>query len=172
MEMAFFAVLAAITLGGGTLTIVWQSPLRSALSLLLALVGLAGLYVTLLGHFLAAMQVLVYAGAIMVLFVFAILLLDLSRLKRTEASVTALAMVSGLVVLFLFGKFAKVLMSVRPGIHTTGAPLPEDFGTVSAVGETLFRQFLMPFEMVSLLLLVAVVVAVVVARKRFWREQA
>jgi NADH-quinone oxidoreductase subunit J len=169
MEMALFIALAAISLVGAALTIIWSSPLRSAFSLLLCLLGLAGLYVTLFAHFLAAMQVLVYAGAVMVLFVFVVMLLGLPS-ELPPPRVKILGIVSGLAVLLLVGKFTKVLWSAQPGIASTGAPVGDDFGSIGAVGDLLLRQFLLPFEMISLLLLVAVVGAVVIARRRFWRE--
>jgi NADH-quinone oxidoreductase subunit J len=169
MEMALFISLAAITLVGAALTIIWSSPLRSAFSLLLCLLGLAGLYVTLFAHFLAAMQVLVYAGAVMVLFVFVVMLLGLPK-DLPPPRVKVLAAISGLTVLLLVGKFTKVLWFYKPGITSTGAPITDDFGSIGAVGDLLFRQFLLPFEMISLLLLVAVVGAVVIARRSFGRE--
>jgi len=136
------------------------------------LFSVAGLYVLLQAHFLAAMQLLVYAGAIMVLFVFVVMLLNLSPERVDKAKVTFLAAVSGLATLFITAKVARILMSFSPGSQPAvpgNVPAP-DFGSVGTVGRLLFKQFLLPFELVSLLLLVAVVGAVVIARKRFWRE--
>ncbi len=170
MEMTVFILLAAISLVGAALTIIWSSPLRSAFSLLLCLLGLAGLYVTLFAHFLAAVQILVYAGAVMVLFVFVIMLLDLPVESSAPPRIRVLSFVAGLTILMIVGKFAKVLMSNEPGSPSTAATLGEGFGSVGAVGDLLLRQFLLPFELTSLLLLVAVIGAVVIARRRFGRE--
>ncbi len=169
MELILFVLLAATALVGAVLTIAWKNPLRGAFSLLVCLFALAGIYVTLYAHFLAAMQLLVYAGAIMVLFVFVIMLLNLSPDEMGERKVSILGVLSGLAALLVFGKFAKVLWTWQPGIQSTGAPFGDDFGSIGAVAQLLFRQFLMPFELASILLLVAVVGAVVIARRRFWR---
>lgn len=170
MDVVVFVILAGLTLTGALLTILWTNPLRSALSLLVALVGLAGLYVTLLAHFLAAMQLLVYAGAVMVLFVFVIMLFDTTEQEDRPLEIRPIGVVGGLATLMVVGKFTKVVSSVRPGIDTTGEPFGENFGSIEAVADVLFGQFMLPFELLSLLLLVAVVGAVVVARQRFWRE--
>ena len=172
MDFIVFALLAAVTIVAALATIAWRNPIRSALSLIVCLFATSGIYVTLYAHFMAAMQVLVYAGAVMVLFVFVIMLLNLGKGKLAEAKVTIISVLSGVVVLLLVGKFYRVLS----GLGSDGGPLvagkgigPE-FGTIGPVGEMLFKQFLLPFELTGLLLLVAVVGAVIIARKRFWRE--
>jgi len=171
MELAVFIVFAAIALAGATATVVWRSPIRSALSLIVCLFGLAGLYVTLYAHFLAAMQVLVYAGAIMVLFAFAIMMLGSEPPKENRFRFPWLQLLSGAVVALLVGKFVKALLNSAPSHGLVQAPLDgEAFGSVSGVADVMLRQFLMPFELISVLLLVAVVVAVVVAKNRFFRE--
>ncbi len=169
MEQILFAILAAVALVSGLATIAWRSPLRSAFSLIICLFALAGIFVTLLAHFLAAMQLLVYAGAIMVLFVFVIMLLDLSERGR-ELQVSMLPVLGVLAVLAVAGKFAKTVISSHGLLADVPPAVPDTFGTIPGVAELLLGQFLLPFELVSLLLLVAVVGAVVVARRRFWRE--
>jgi NADH-quinone oxidoreductase subunit J len=122
-----------------------------------------GLYATLSAHFLAVLQVLVYAGAIMVLFIFVVMILN-----REE---TALVSLRGLIMrglgvvagLYLFGVFASVVI---PTTLTTPAPVAVTFGTVASVGDILFRDFLFPFEAISLVLLVAIVGGVVVSRSQ------
>ena len=172
MDFIVFALLAAVTIVAALATIAWRNPIRSALSLIVCLFATAGIYVTLYAHFMAAMQVLVYAGAVMVLFVFVIMLLNLGKGKLAEAKVTIISVLSGVVVLLLVGKFYRVLS----GLGSDGGPLVPgkgvgpDFGAIGPVGEMLFKQFLLPFELASILLLVAVVGAVIIARRRFWRE--
>ncbi|MBM4355034.1 MAG: NADH-quinone oxidoreductase subunit J [Deltaproteobacteria bacterium] len=169
MEPILFAVLAAVALVAAVATIAWRNPLRSAFSLIVCLFALAGMFVTLFAHFLAAMQILVYAGAIMVLFVFVIMLLDLSG-HGSELKLRILPVLGSLAVLAVAGKFAKTVLSTHPLVTDVPPAVPDSFGTVPGVAELLLGQFLLPFELVSLLLLVAVVGAVVVARRRFWRE--
>ena len=169
MELIVFGLLAALALGAAVATVAWSNPLRSAFSLILSLFSLAAIYVSLFAHFLAAMQVLVYAGAVMVLFVFVIMLLDLKPVPP-PAKGLVMSVLGGLVVLLMAGKFAKVVVGYPPGGGATAASVDSQFGSVGAVGDMLFRQFLLPFELTSILLLVAVVGAVLVARRRFWRE--
>lgn len=171
MEQALFAMLATLAVGGAVATVAFANPLRSAFALLLTLFALAGLYVTLQAHFLAAMQILVYAGAISVLFVFVTMMLDVRRAEYDERVLKVEYVVGGLCVLLLAGKFAKVVLAWKPGMAESAGSADAQFGTIERVGELLFRQFMAPFEMISLLLLVAVVGAVVVARRRFWRER-
>jgi NADH-quinone oxidoreductase subunit J len=118
------------------------------------------MYASLSAHFLAVVQVLVYAGAIMVLFIFVVMILN-----REEVAPLSLSLVRVLGVLagvYLLVKFADV---VTVGTPTGTPPLVSDnFGTVAAIGDILFRDFLYPFEAISLLLLVAIVGGVVVSR--------
>lgn len=171
MELAVFVIFAVIALVGALATVTWKSPIRAALSLVVCLFGLAGLYVTLWAHFMAAMQILVYAGAIMVLFAFAIMMLGPEPLEERKPGVPWLQILSGTVVVLLVGKFVKALLNTAPGHGVVSAAVDaESFGSVSGVANVMLRQFLMPFELISILLLVAIVVAVVVGKNRFFRE--
>ncbi|MCK6585920.1 MAG: NADH-quinone oxidoreductase subunit J, partial [Anaerolineales bacterium] len=129
-----------------------RSPVASALFLVLTMVWLAGLYVLLHAFFIAAVQILVYAGAVMVLFLFVIMLLDLREEERRQwnrfgvaAGVIAVAALLGITALTL----------VRSG--ASGASEPTLEGTTALLGNALFTQYLLPFEIVSVLLLVAMV---------------
>src|SRR5260221_75563 len=119
---------------------------------------LAGLYATLSAHFLAVIQILVYAGAIMVLFIFVVMILN--REEVSPVVVRPTRIVALVAAAYLLVKFFH--------ISDTGvAPLanvPEAFGTVANIGDLLFREFLWPFEAISLLLLVAIVGGVIVSR--------
>ncbi len=171
MELAVFAVFALIAVVGAVATISWRNPIRSALSLVICLFGLAGIYVTLYAHFLAAMQILVYAGAIMVLFAFAIMMLGAEALEREAKGFPWLQVLSGVVIALLVGKFVKALWSSPPLAGEQALVDGETFGTVSGIAQVMMKQFLLPFELISVLLLVAVVVAVMVGKNRFFREE-
>jgi NADH-quinone oxidoreductase subunit J len=143
--------------------LVARNPVNAAISLVVAFFFLAGIYVLLVAHLLAFLQVLVYAGAIMVLFLFVIMLLTTAddqfapaRMKMMQAAGVAGAAGVVAVVVTALSRMGPLPM------HVVGA----QFGTVKAVGRLLFTQYLLPFEATSLLLLVAIVGAVVVAKQR------
>ena len=155
-----FAIPLIVSAAG---VVVARNPVNSAMSLVAAFFFLAGIYVLLTAHLLAFLQVLVYAGAIMVLFLFVIMLLTTgdeyparSRWKAMQALGVAGAA----------GVMAVVWVAIRDLGSLPMRLVPPDFGTVKAVGRLLFTQYLLPFEATSLLLLVAIVGAVVVAKQR------
>jgi len=157
-----FAVIAVIVLGGALLTITRKNAIAAVMSLVATFFGLAASYALLYAHFLAALQVLVYAGAIMVLFIFVVMVLN-----RDEAEPWAWR---GVLMKALIGVPSILYFTVRLGYHLNqvtaarpGEP-PADFGTVAQVGHILFTDYLFGFEAVSVLLLIAVIAAVVVAR--------
>ena len=145
------------------LTVTRRNPVQSVLFLILNFFCLALLYLSLHAEFLAIIQILVYAGAIMVLFLFVIMLLNL-RDDGTRRETPRAAWIAGaafaLIVLLQLG----VLLT--GGGRTPGAPIPEDFGTVERFGTALFREYLVPFEMTSILLLAALVGVIILARKK------
>jgi NADH-quinone oxidoreductase subunit J len=160
MGYVAFWVLALPTLAAAAAVVLAPSPVYSALALVATLFFLAVYFLFLGAHLIAWLQVIVYAGAIMVLFLFVIMLLNLQRETKTgvrEAKplVWAAAALLGLQVLVLARGFS-------PGDQS---PLPDGFGSVAAVGASLFTDFLLPFEITSILLLVAVVGAVVLAKR-------
>ena len=156
-------VLAAFTVLGAFLTVTRRNNIAAVMSLVATFFGMAAMYAMLQAQFLAALQVLVYAGAIMTLFVFVIMVLN-----RDEAEPWAWSGVGTKVI----GVFALVYLITKVGYHLFAvAPLhpeapPADFGTVAQMGEVLFTDYLFVFEAVSVLLIIAVVAAVVVARQR------
>jgi NADH-quinone oxidoreductase subunit J len=159
-EQIVFWLLAAFTTFFAVFTITRKNPVTAVMSLVATFFGLAAIYATLSAHFLAVLQVLVYAGAIMVLFIFVVMILN--REEVAPMSLRPMRIVGVLAGCYLLIKFTDV---VTVGVGTTPAPvLPESFGTVGAIGDLLFRDFLYPFESISLLLLVAIVGGVVVSR--------
>jgi NADH-quinone oxidoreductase subunit J len=143
--------------------VVARNPVNAAMSLVAAFFFLAGIYVLLTAHLLAFLQVLVYAGAIMVLFLFVIMLLTTGDEAFARARVK-LMQVAG--ACGAAGLVAVIVVAVRELGPLTMPRVAPDFGTVKAVGRLLYTQYLLPFEATSLLLLVAIVGAVVVAKHR------
>jgi NADH-quinone oxidoreductase subunit J len=136
---------------------------NAAMCLVAAFFFLAGIYVLLIAHLIAFLQVLVYAGAIMVLFVFVIMLL--SPAEETFARFKLRAMHVAAVCGALGVMSVVVAAVMRTGVLEM-KEVPAEFGTVKAVGRLVYTQYLLPFEATSLLLLVAIVGAVVVAKRR------
>lgn len=166
LQAVLFYVLAAISVVSAILVITRRNPVTSALFLVLNFFTLGGLYLTLNAQFIAVIQILVYAGAIMVLFVFVIMLLNLSDSKslRVVISVRKFAGV---------GLSAALLMEIIYILGFKRADLPAgdvsrglEIGTVEYIGEKLFTDFLFPFEITSILLLTAIVGAVVMAKRK------
>jgi len=161
-----FWVIAGFTLLFALGVIALRSPLAGAVSLIFAFLGVAGLYVLLEAHLLAAIQVIVYAGAVMALFVFVIMLLNLSERELGSAK----AVVVKILALALIGAAATFVWRAFDGadsaLPSPPAAVPEGFGTVKAVGRSLYGEWLLAFELVGLLILVAVVGAVVIGRRR------
>jgi NADH-quinone oxidoreductase subunit J len=161
----FFALMSIIALLGAVVTVASRNPIRSAVGLLGTIVGIAGLFLRLNAEFMAAIQLIVYAGAVVVLFVFVVMLLgpDASavppgppkaRISRTLAGVL-MAVFAGLTGFFVLGSSHA---------QTAFRPVGSSHGSVEAVGRELFTKSLVPFELTTALLIVAVVGAIAVAR--------
>jgi NADH-quinone oxidoreductase subunit J len=162
-----FRILAALTVVGAALTITRRNAVVAALCLVATLIGTAGMYVVLHASFLAAMQVLVYAGAIMVLFIFVVMSVGKPRHEDIGFShgfgtkVVGIVFV-GVMLLVLIPMLQMLIKTMRlqPGV------VVDSFGDVNQISRLLFTDYLFPFEAVSLLLLIAIVGAVMVSRKR------
>jgi NADH-quinone oxidoreductase subunit J len=159
-DFVVFCILTAMIGFFAIFTITRKNPVTAVMSLVATFFGLAAMYATLSAHFLAVLQVLVYAGAITVLFIFVVMILN--REEVTPLSFRPMRVLGVLAGVYLFVKFVDV---VAVGMPTLVPPNPSDsFGTVAAVGDLLFRDFLYPFEAISILLLVAIVGGVVISR--------
>lgn len=160
----FFSVATVLSAAG---VIFARNPVASAMSLVATFFFLAGIYVLLWAHTIAALQVLVYAGAIMVLFLFVIMLLSLSD-SGPVLSFTPSRILGGAAVVGLFVALSAVFRKM-PNTElawTTDPARLQTFGSIKHLGEVMYTQWLFPFEAVSLLLLVAILGAVVVAKPR------
>ena len=164
MPDILFYVFAALTLIFGALVVAnpfSRNPVTSAMFLVLTIISMAGLFVLLHAFFLAAVQVLVYAGAVMVLFLFVIMLLDLKEEERRKIKLTGL--VAGLVsVGAIVAIFVRSLRATKP---SENLPAPTAVGDTATLGKMLFTNYLLPFEIVSILLLVAMVGVILLSKK-------
>jgi NADH-quinone oxidoreductase subunit J len=169
---AYFFACAAMAVAGALFTVIAKNPIRGAMGLLLTILSIAGLYLALHAQFLAAIQLIVYAGAIVVLFLFVIMLLGPSATppsdKRGQVVRTAGAVIFGAAGLGAMSLLVRTAPPIAKGRMLADAP--SDFGGVDAFGQTLFTQGLVPFELSSALLMVAIIGAVAVARGRAKHE--
>jgi NADH-quinone oxidoreductase subunit J len=165
-EVVVFAILAGAALVGAAFTVTRRNPVTAVMSLVATFFALAGLYATLSAHFLAVLQVLVYAGAIMVLFIFVVMILN--REEVEPVSFRGIITRFAGVVATGFGVVvaARLVWYTRDTVLLKGpaGELAPDYGTVAATGMSLFKDFVYPFEAISLLLLVAIVGGVMVSR--------
>jgi NADH-quinone oxidoreductase subunit J len=166
VELVLFFVFAIATLLSAGLVIFAKNPINSAMSLVATFFFLAGIYVLLWAHTIAALQVLVYAGAIMVLFLFVIMLLNLTEVELGGPRMTLSRIVGGLAALGLFAALAIAVARMPEVAGTMDVASAASFGTLRTVGQDLYTRWLFPFEAVSLLLLVSMVGAVVVSKSR------
>jgi NADH-quinone oxidoreductase subunit J len=168
METLLFWLLAVIALVAAASMIIQRNPVHSALFLIITLLCLAGLFLLLSAHFLAVIQIIVYAGAIMVLFLFVIMLLDI---RRVEAAPSRVKLQKSLGIL-LGGIFLlETLLVLRSGaINDTAAavPLPPpDFGTAVALGRALLTSYFFPLQLAAVLLFIALIGAIVLSKRRW-----
>lgn len=166
MELLIFYPLAGLAVLLALGVVFNNSPIGSAVALIGMMLCLAGVFVALHAHFLAVLQVIIYAGAIMVLFMFVIMLLNLkdddSAWKQRDQNLL-LSILTGFLVLGVLYKLVDVLWYSN---FDSPADVPDTFGTTAQVGEFLFTDFVLPFEVASILLLAAMVGAVVLAKSK------
>ncbi len=165
-----FWIFAAVAIGSAALCISRRSPVASALWLVLTLFALSALYVILDAQFLGVLQVLVYAGAIMVLFLFVIMLLNLGRAGPSDLKGPIGLGVAALLAGGLFVQLRALQAAGPPDLirlpEGTMAALQREQGMVQVVAQPLFSDYLIPFEITSVLLLAAIVGAVVLAKRK------
>ncbi|HKQ09288.1 MAG TPA: NADH-quinone oxidoreductase subunit J [Blastocatellia bacterium] len=168
MEKVLFIVLAVLAIGTALNVIFQRNPLYSALSLIGTLASLSALYMTLHAQFIAAIQIVVYAGAIMVLFIFVIMLLNVPKSqpvveKHKALGYLAIPFAGAMIAeaFYVLKTLANKNITPAFAIDTTDRAV----GTTYSVGYSLFTQYLLPFEVTSVLILMAVVGAMVLARR-------
>lgn len=170
MPPTLFYLFAAISLLGGLGVIVNRNPVVCAFSMVISFIGLAALFISLNAYFIGIIQILVYAGAIMVLFLFIIMLLDIKYEKERKYNLLGIA--GGIiVVIFFFIQFASVLnkfdegKEAMPVISHVSNEAGEKVSDVTHIGLTIFRDFNYPLQVVAVLLLVATIGVVVLSRR-------
>jgi NADH-quinone oxidoreductase subunit J len=163
LNFGFFGLCTLLVVAGGILTVAARNPIRGAMGLLATIVGIAGMYLLLSAEFLAAVQIMVYAGAVVVLFLFVIMLLGPSSMSGRDTRTWSARYLAAFVFL-LSSVVAVVYLARIAGPPTAFGQAAPGLGTIEGLGHQLFTGALVPFELSSALLLVAVVGAVAVAR--------
>jgi NADH-quinone oxidoreductase subunit J len=165
MQLLIFYILGFGAILSALIMVTNKRPVSAAMSLIATMFCLAGLYVLLDAHLMAALQIIVYAGAIMVLFLFVIMLLNIEEKEGRLAGNVLLMQFVGVVLVGLL--FVMVVSLVKiDGSVVAGGEAAGTFGTTKAVGKMLFTDYLLPFEIASVLLLAAIVGAVILAKRR------
>lgn len=163
MELVIFYILGGVSVIGALLMVTRKSPLAGALALVVSMAGVAGLFAMLHAEFVFILQILLYAGAIMVLIIFTIMLLNLSPeeiKERPVGRIRGVLIVAACAVGFI--GFLRVLLMLPQGVRFV-APT---FGNIEEVGSLMLSKYLFPFEVISALLLVAIVGVVVLAKRK------
>ena len=157
-----FVVTAIFAMAGALFTISSKRPLRAAIGLLVHIVSLAGMFLTLNAQLLAVLQLLVYAGAVVVLFVFVIMLIGpAAEVGPIQGHLVSRTLSIALTIV--------VVLAISTTVAYFEAPwgaVPDDFGTVEGLGMAIYKQALVPFEVISITLLVAIIGAIAIARSR------
>lgn len=165
MNIAAFWILSGLSVVAAVFSVTRRNPLSSALALVVSLVGVAGLFATLSAHFLFAVQLLVYAGAVMVLVIYVIMILNLR-----DRDMRALGVSRPRAVLALLASIPVLVVLARVFSGRGAVMFPENsarIGSLDGLATELFTRYLFPFEVISVLLLAAMVGAVVLAMRKF-----
>ena len=157
-----FVVTSIFAIAGGLITIWSKRPLRAAIGLLIHIISLSGMFLTLNGHLMAVLQLLVYSGAVVVLFFFVIMLIGpAAEVGPIEGRLASRTLSIAMVVAVVLGLATSVAYFDAPWVA-----VPEGFGTVQGLGMAIYQQAAVPFEIISITLLVAIIGAIAVARSR------
>jgi NADH-quinone oxidoreductase subunit J len=161
---SLFFMFSVLSVLGGLGLVLFRHPMNGAISLVITMISLAGLYALLSAKLIFVLQLIVYAGAIMSLIVFIIMFLNIQKEDLPEEKGRLYFSLGGAIVIIPFAAFLIKVVKSLPGVEAT--IVGNGFGGVKEVGLVLFQDWLLPFEIVSILLLVSLVGAVVLASKR------
>ncbi|MEW6350253.1 MAG: NADH-quinone oxidoreductase subunit J [Thermodesulfobacteriota bacterium] len=168
METILFYILAVITLGSAFFVIFLRRPIHNVLFMILTMIGLAGLFVVLQAEFIAMVQLIVYAGAVMVLFLFVIMLLNLEAVNLPTDS-RSYRWLGGLLIMVLAVELMIPIFRSFSGPELTAAQAAEKLSSpnnTTLIAGELFTTYLLPFEIASVLLLAAMIGAVILSRTK------
>lgn len=171
MAQLFFFYLAGVIVLTSILVVALRNPVYSVLSLLIMFFHVAGLYVTLHAEFVAAVQIIVYAGAILVLYLFVVMLLNVRREDRYHAQFPLGALLGVMIlteVVLLLSQHGDTSVPTAPPAVAPPAPAA---GNTEAIGEVLFSTYVFPFEVASLILLAAMIGAIVLAKRDLFEQR-
>ncbi|OGQ45282.1 MAG: hypothetical protein A3H42_00780 [Deltaproteobacteria bacterium RIFCSPLOWO2_02_FULL_46_8] len=163
MEAYLFYAIGGFMVLTSLLMVTRRNPITSAIWLIASFFGFAAMYVVLQAHFIAVIQVLLYAGAIMVLFIFVIMLLNIGAEELKARTLQFTGIIGGAVTIYLI--MLLVLGILKQNVSALPA-IAQDFGFVNPVGELLFTRYLVPFELTSVLILAAIVGSVVMGKRK------
>lgn len=168
MEAYLFYIMAAVSVTAAIYLIFEKNPVYSALYLILTLVSIAVLYIVLEAQFIAAVQIIVYAGAIMVLFLFVVMLLNLNTKEELKDALPFQKLPAIFMGIALFSAFCMILKSKllqgKQGEYTS--TYVNSIGNTKLIGNLLFTDYLLPFEITSILLFVAAIGAIMLAKRK------
>ncbi len=162
LNLILFFVFAVLAVLGGIMVISFRNPVYSALSLILTLFSLAGEYVLLMAHFIAVVHIAVYAGAIMVLFLFVIMLLNIRSEERAPGAFRYMVYIGVPMAIILFYELGYLGLKSFKQAYVKA----NDLGTVERIGQALFSQYVLPFEITSILLIVAMLGAIFLSKRK------
>jgi NADH-quinone oxidoreductase subunit J len=163
MEAFLFWIFAVVGVVAGVMVVWHENPMSSAIYLVVTMLCLAGFYVLLSGPFVAVIQVLVYAGAVMVLMLFIIMMLNVPQDTVQREGSKPAWIAAGVIGLLVALRIAWLVTAEQP---PSLPALAEGFGTIQTVGTHLFGPYLLPFEVTSVLLLIAIIGTVILAKRR------
>lgn len=166
-ENIMILLFSILALGSAIMMITRRSPITSALYLIVNFFAISGIYLMLRAQFVAIIQVLVYAGAIMVLFLFVIMLLNLSSEKKLAETITYKKLSAVILAMLLFCSLGITAFFGFKGKFQAISPNAEALGSIQSVGKELYTTYSFPFELVSFVLLAAIIGAIVLAQKKF-----
>ncbi len=171
MAQFFFFYFAGMIVATSAAVVVLRNPIYSAIALLIMFFHVAGLYVTLRAEFLAAVQIIVYAGAILVLYLFVVMLLNVKREDRYHSQMPLGALLVGTILTeVLLLAFRRTFAAASGGNRIEAAAT--ETGNTETIGEVLYSTYLFPFEVASLILLVAMIGAIILAKKNLGDHEA
>jgi NADH-quinone oxidoreductase subunit J len=160
MEAFLFWLFSIVGMACGVMVVWHRNPMGSAVYLVVTMLCLAGLYALLSGTFVAVLQVLIYAGAVMVLILFVIMMLNVRQEAMQREGSRPAWILAGIVGFMVVVKLASLFT------HGASPTVAEDFGSIEGVGAQLFATYVLPFELISVLLLIAIIGAVTLAKRR------